>query len=1195
VVSLRGEPRDDPLRLTLTRNDKARDSLTDRARLDAEGRADEMESTEKQRGASAGGDTRRKRKANAAGIQTTNQESPAPGSAERAAAKQKERGLRFGAMMSELEDIMKQPHPHVAAVALVAELVQSMLIFSHDFHPLPKERVDELGELVERAREIFGKAVKTEVSSDGLSHLSRLARALQHPWQTDDVRSARCAPRIHEWAPEIPRRVADALARLALRDDAAKRKVRAEPGVVDGLRRAMELPGDSKARRAVANALIALDVHEQVLGNITANVEKLLDEIRRIPEHAKAFEGARRAEFRRVADETLAALKRDARTLVDISKQDPDHVGTLMLASAADTLVHMLLLPDKMAGVSRVFDDVRPVLGLAAGVFAAEKEACHALTVMLSHAEDRATHQTAVADAGAIKVLVRIMNRPPPPASSGISADSRRYAEAQAAASHDLARRAADALAKLVQDRDAYQMKVRDEDGVSTLRALLDRRDPKVQRAAAAALLAMGEHERLVKEIERNTETLVARPDADRARDALKSAVRTLAELAKEGANATAEGDMVDAVVRSGAVEAIVPLLSLSQRVGEEFDVSFGDIEKEASYAISLMASRDVNQNRIAKAGALPGLVALLQRYPPQTTGSVPTSVARRAADAVTNLAHENNGIKNQVRVEGGIPPLVSLLETKDPKVKRAAASALRTLAFKNDDNKNQIVECGALPMLIFMVKSEDQLIHYEAVGVIGNLVHSSTHIKRRVLDEGALQPVIGLLSSACPESQREAALLLGQFATTDSFKVKMVQRGAVRPLIQMLGNSDEQLREMAAFALGRLAQDADNQVGILHAAGLRPLLDLLDCDKGNLQHNAAFALYGLADNEDNVPDIVREGTVQRLMGRELIVQASKDCVKKTLDRLKGKVASSARVLRYLIYLMTTDPDAPDAARIAVALAHLVDDVHGEELREVFIKKLGLPILLRALMPGTPAKQPHPEAYEQRLAEACHALHVLMQKLSLKVPTEEAPLPPTPEAHLEQHFNNPEVSDITFLTHGEEFHAHKMAFARCPPEFHDDVAARRAARRGDADVVDFSHLPAETFRALMRFTYVSELDAERPDVVSDLMRVAVMYNMHELKRRCEVALAEHVRSRGAELDAAEVVERFKLAESLDAASVSRACALHALEHHTAMIAALGVPGFMAVTGKMVPRIDEHARAAFHRLPAPDAHTRLNPN
>ena len=82
---------------------------------------------------------------------------------------------------------------------------------------------------------------------------------------------------------------------------------------------------------------------------------------------------------------------------------------------------------------------------------------------------------------------------------------------------------------------------------------------------------------------------------------------------------------------------------------------------------------------------------------------------------------------------------------------------------------------------------------------------------------EGALQPVIRLLSSKCTESQREAALLLGQFATTDpDYKAKIVQRGAVRPLIQMLSLEDSQLREMSAFALGRLAQNQDNQAGIV-------------------------------------------------------------------------------------------------------------------------------------------------------------------------------------------------------------------------------------------------------------------------------------------------------------------------------------------------------------------------------------------
>ena len=67
------------------------------------------------------------------------------------------------------------------------------------------------------------------------------------------------------------------------------------------------------------------------------------------------------------------------------------------------------------------------------------------------------------------------------------------------------------------------------------------------------------------------------------------------------------------------------------------------------------------------------------------------------------------------------------------------------------------------------MLRSEDVGVHYESVGVIGNLVHSSHDIKRQVLAEGALQPVINLLSSSCAESQREAALLLGQFATTDN------------------------------------------------------------------------------------------------------------------------------------------------------------------------------------------------------------------------------------------------------------------------------------------------------------------------------------------------------------------------------------------------------------------------------------------
>ena len=275
------------------------------------------------------------------------------------------------------------------------------------------------------------------------------------------------------------------------------------------------------------------------------------------------------------------------------------------------------------------------------------------------------------------------------------------------------------------------------------------------------------------------------------------------------------------------------------------------ELERDICFILGLLAIKVEHQQAICDAGALPTLVAMIRRYAGKHDvhlSGVPAQTCRRTSDAITNLAHENNSIKNRVRQEGGIPPLVALLHSVDPKVQRAVAGSLRTLAFKNDENKNIIVDLGSLPLLIQMLRSEDTTIHYEvcswggggwggggvvggggrcccrgggrtswvaapvrwggvrssaggrlgrewvladanappltylrtplavttvpppalpqAVGVIGNLVHSSAPIKKRVLEEGALQPVINLLSSSCTDSQREAALLLGQFAT---------------------------------------------------------------------------------------------------------------------------------------------------------------------------------------------------------------------------------------------------------------------------------------------------------------------------------------------------------------------------------------------------------------------------------------------
>ncbi|KHN30464.1 Arm repeat protein interacting with ABF2 [Glycine soja] len=542
----------------------------------------------------------------------------------------------------------------------------------------------------------------------------------------------------------------------------------------------------------------------------------------------------------------------------------------------------------------------------------------------------------------------------------------------------------------------------------------------------------------------------------------------------------TSAEEVVNVIVEGGAIPALVkhlqaPPLAESDRLPRPMPFEH-EVEKGSAFALGLLAVKPEHQQLIVDSGALKHLVDLLKRHKNGLTSRAINSLIRRAADAITNLAHENSSIKTRVRKEGGIPPLVHLLEFADTKVQRAAAGALRTLAFKNDENKNQIVECNALPTLILMLRSEDAAIHYEAVGVIGNLVHSSPDIKKEVLLAGALQPVIGLLSSCCSESQREAALLLGQFAATDSdCKVHIVQRGAVRPLIEMLQSSDVQLKEMSAFALGRLAQDTHNQAGIVHNGGLMPLLKLLDSKNGSLQHNAAFALYGLADNEDNVSDFIRVGGIQRLQDGEFIVQATKDCVAKTLKRLEEKI--HGRVLNHLLYLMRVSEKAFQR-RVALTLAHLCS---ADDQRKIFIDYNGLELLMGLLGSYNPKQQ----------LDGAVALCKLANKAMTLSPVDAAPPSPTPQ---EKEARDIEIPNIRW----EVFELMMRFIYTGSVDITLDIA-QDLLRAADQYLL-------EGLKRLCEYTIAQDISLEN---VSSMYELSEAFNAISLRHTCILFILEH--------------------------------------------------------------------------------------
>ncbi|KAL2986436.1 hypothetical protein AAZX31_12G206500 [Glycine max] len=240
--------------------------------------------------------------------------------------------------------------------------------------------------------------------------------------------------------------------------------------------------------------------------------------------------------------------------------------------------------------------------------------------------------------------------------------------------------------------------------------------------------------------------------------------------------------------------------------------------------------------------------------------------------------------------MEGGIPPLVELVEFNVTELQKAVASGLATLAYDNHDNKKQGV-------------------------VIEKLVHSSPDITKEVLAAGALEPVICLLSSGCWSSKKQAARLIGIFAATDSdCKVHIIQRGVIPQLLDMLNSHGE----MAVFALGSLAPESHNQAIIAHNGGIEPLLTMLDSNEAALQHQAVLSLYGLADNE--LADFIEAGGFQKLKDGHFKYQSTKQCIETTLKRLEEKM--QGQVLKRLIHLMCYAEKGLQI-RVAIALAYL--------------------------------------------------------------------------------------------------------------------------------------------------------------------------------------------------------------------------------------------------------------------------------
>ncbi|KAK1373024.1 ARM REPEAT PROTEIN INTERACTING WITH ABF2-like [Heracleum sosnowskyi] len=604
--------------------------------------------------------------------------------------------------------------------------------------------------------------------------------------------------------------------------------------------------------------------------------------------------------------------------------------------------------------------------------------------------------------------------------------------------------------------------------------------------------------------------------------------------------------EYVPLIVQAGCVQALVPHLSAAVQ-GNEPLLYRHEIARDCALALALVASEPEYRHPIVDAGALQSLVNLLERG---KSGQIPEAgidAVTAAASAIKKLAKDSR-IQSRVRSERGIPPLVELLEFPNSKVQRAAAGALRSLSLNNDANKNQIVECNALPALIMLLYSEDAYIHHEAVDVIEILVNTSPENIKKALEAGALQPVIRLLSSRCIESQKEAAVIIAQFVTQSECQVHMVQRGAVEPLIKLVQSQDVVLQELSSFALGMLAQNIHSQAGIAHSGGIVPLLNLLDSNNEVLQLSAAFALYGLSDDKDNVVDIIAAGGVQKLQGREFLLEATINYASETLENLEEKI--NGHVLSHLLHLMRV-ADKSVQGRIALALSHLCSP---DDKKSIFVDSSGIDFLLELLA--------SPDLKLQRLAS--EALYNLC-------PMDTGPPSLISQFNFgEEFFNDPRCSDVTFLIEGKRFYAQRIVLLAASDAF-QAIFGGDDYRETEAKDIEISNIRWEVFELMLRYIYVGSVHVSL-DVAYDLLKAADKYLLYELKRQCEHTIAQ-------DISVENVSRTYELSLALNASSLRDNCLVFVLEKFNDLVA---LPGYHDLICRMLPEMRNYFVRAISR-------------
>ncbi|XP_043689838.1 ARM REPEAT PROTEIN INTERACTING WITH ABF2 [Telopea speciosissima] len=398
-----------------------------------------------------------------------------------------------------------------------------------------------------------------------------------------------------------------------------------------------------------------------------------------------------------------------------------------------------------------------------------------------------------------------------------------------------------------------------------------------------------------------------------------KKALDSLLQLLREDDKATV------LVPKEGDVGFLVHLLDSSN--------PSPSVREQAALAVSLLATAsDSSRNCVFEEGGLGPLLRLLE------TGS--SGLKEKSAMAVEAITADPENAW-AISAYGGVPVLVEACRSGSPVTQTHAAGAIKNVATV-EDIRLALAEEGVVPVLVQLLVSGTGSAQEKAANCLWILASSGEDFRVSILDEGGLQRLLQLLqessSSDTIEQVLRAIYALSASASASTARILSSSSPFLMHLFELIKNGNLMVQQISASLLANLSISDGSKRAMAGCMG--SLVKMVEFSKpAGLQDVAAQALVSLLTVRSNRKELARdEKSVLRLV-QMLDPQNELVCKKLPVSVISAILAGSGKGSRKRIAAAGAFPYLQKLADIDVAGARkALQRLSGNRLKNIFIR-----------------------------------------------------------------------------------------------------------------------------------------------------------------------------------------------------------------------------------------------------------------